>query len=174
MKEEFINLLKSTNRENMDKLIDFIEKTDFFKAPASTRFHGAFEGGLLEHSMKVYEILKDKDEIVTIKYGVISERIKEFKVRLKEKAEDSMKKVTSITENELVGDMVFFLPGENAKSRLETTKEMTFEGMDVVDKIAATKTGSVPMVINGVTYGTQDDKPVKDVIIEKIEVITQK
>ena len=49
-----------------------------------------------------------------------------------------------------------------------------FEGMEVVDKIAATKTGSVPMVINGVTYGTQDDKPVKDVIIEKIEVITQK
>ena len=62
MKEEFINLLKSTNRENMDKLIDFIEKTDFFKAPASTRFHGAYEGGLLEHSMKVYEILKDKVE----------------------------------------------------------------------------------------------------------------
>ena len=59
MKEEFINLLKSTNRENMDKLIDFIEKTDFFKAPASTRFHGAYEGGLLEHSMKVFEILKD-------------------------------------------------------------------------------------------------------------------
>ena len=68
MKDEFINLLKSTNRENMDKLIDFIEKTDFFKAPASTRFHGAFEGGLVEHSMKVYEILKDKVEkcIITI------------------------------------------------------------------------------------------------------------
>ena len=49
-----------------------------------------------------------------------------------------------------------------------------FEGMDVVDKIAATETGSVPMVIDGVTYGTQDDKPVKDVIIEKIEVTTQK
>ena len=62
MKEEFIELLKSTNRENIDKLIDFIEKTDFYKAPASTKFHGAFEGGLLEHSMKVYEILKDKVE----------------------------------------------------------------------------------------------------------------
>ena len=57
MKEEFLSLLKSTNREGMDKLIDFIEKTDFFKAPASTKFHGNFEGGLLEHSMKVYEIL---------------------------------------------------------------------------------------------------------------------
>ena len=57
MKEEFLNLLKSTNREGMDKLIEFIEKTDFFKAPASTRFHGNYEGGLLEHSMKVYELL---------------------------------------------------------------------------------------------------------------------
>lgn len=60
MKEEFINLLKSTNRENIDKFIEFLEKTDFFKAPASTRFHGAYEGGLVEHSLKVYEILKDK------------------------------------------------------------------------------------------------------------------
>ena len=60
MKEEFIELLKKTNRENMDKLIEFIEKTDFFKAPASTRFHGAYEGGLVEHSLKVYEILKEK------------------------------------------------------------------------------------------------------------------
>ena len=60
MKEEFLNLLRSTNREGMDKLIEFIEKTDFFKAPASTRFHGNYEGGLLEHSMKVYEILKHK------------------------------------------------------------------------------------------------------------------
>ena len=62
MKEEFIKLLNSTNRENMDKLLEFIEKTDFYKAPASTKFHGAFEGGLLEHSLKVYEILKDKGE----------------------------------------------------------------------------------------------------------------
>lgn len=60
MKEEFIRLLKETNREGMDKLIQYLEGTDFFTAPASTRFHGAFEGGLLEHSMKVYEILKEK------------------------------------------------------------------------------------------------------------------
>jgi hypothetical protein len=37
-----------------------MQKTDFFEAPASTRFHGAYEGGLLEHSMKVYEIFKEK------------------------------------------------------------------------------------------------------------------
>ena len=60
MKEEFLGLLKNINREGMDKLIEFIEKSDFFKAPASTRYHGAYEGGLLEHSMKVYEILLNK------------------------------------------------------------------------------------------------------------------
>lgn len=60
MKEEFLKLLKSINREGMEKLIEFIEKTDFFKAPASTKYHGNYEGGLLEHSMKVYEILKEK------------------------------------------------------------------------------------------------------------------
>ena len=62
MKEEFINLLKSINREGMDKLIEFLENSDFFTAPASTRYHGAWEGGLLAHSMKVYEILKTKTE----------------------------------------------------------------------------------------------------------------
>ncbi len=60
MKNKFIELLKSTNREGMDNVINFLEKSDFFKAPASTRFHGDFEGGLLEHSMKVYEILSEK------------------------------------------------------------------------------------------------------------------
>ena len=60
MKEEFIALLKSVNREGIDKLIAYIEKTDFFKAPASTKFHGNYEGGLLEHSLNVYHILKEK------------------------------------------------------------------------------------------------------------------
>ena len=62
MKEEFLELLKSINREGIDDLIKFIESTDFFKAPASTRFHGNYEGGLVEHSIKVYEILKHKVE----------------------------------------------------------------------------------------------------------------
>ena len=60
MKEEFINLLRSTNREGIEEVIQFLEKSDFYKAPASTRFHGSCEGGLLEQSMKVYEMLKHK------------------------------------------------------------------------------------------------------------------
>ena len=71
MKEEFIELLKSTKREGVDEIINFLEKTDFFKAPASTRFHGNYEGGLLEHSMKVYEILKHKvkNSVIDINVG---------------------------------------------------------------------------------------------------------
>lgn len=60
MKEKFIELLRSVNREGIQNVIDFIDKTDFYTAPASTRFHGAYEGGLLEHSLKVYEILSKK------------------------------------------------------------------------------------------------------------------
>ena len=62
MKEEFLTLLRSVNREGIEDLINFLEKSDFFKAPASTRFHGDHEGGLVEHSLKVYEILKHKVE----------------------------------------------------------------------------------------------------------------
>ena len=62
MKEEFLELLRKVNREGINELIEFIQKTDFFKAPASTRFHGDHEWGLVEHSIKVYEILKHKVE----------------------------------------------------------------------------------------------------------------
>ena len=42
-------------RKGVDKLVKWLEGTDFFTAPASTRFHGAYEGGLLEHSLNVYD-----------------------------------------------------------------------------------------------------------------------
>ena len=75
MEEEFIKLLRSTNREGIENLIEFLKKTDFFKAPASTRFHGNYEGGLLEHSMKVYEILKHKVENSIIKIDTPQESL---------------------------------------------------------------------------------------------------
>ena len=60
MEQEFLNILGTIQREGMENLIDFIKKSDFLRAPASTRFHGDFEGGLVQHSMKVYEILQHK------------------------------------------------------------------------------------------------------------------
>ncbi len=58
-KEEFIGIFKDKiHREGADKLLDFLEnKSDFFTAPASTRYHNAFEGGLLRHSLNVYHCL---------------------------------------------------------------------------------------------------------------------
>lgn len=57
-KEKFIEIYKANiTREGSDKLLEFLEKSDFFTAPASTRFHGAYEGGLLRHSLNVYECL---------------------------------------------------------------------------------------------------------------------
>ena len=75
MKEKFLELLKSVNREGIDQLINFLEKSDFFTAPASTRFHGCYEGGLLEHSIKVYEIFKDKVEKSIIDLNIPKESI---------------------------------------------------------------------------------------------------
>ncbi len=51
--ERFESLLLSCNRDGMDKLLEFIRKSDFYTAPASTRFHNCHEGGLLEHSLNV-------------------------------------------------------------------------------------------------------------------------
>ena len=60
LKNKFIELLKSTKRDGIEELISYIETTDFYTAPASTRFHGSKEGGLLEHSLTVYEIFDKK------------------------------------------------------------------------------------------------------------------
>ena len=58
MKEKFLALCRENiHREGIDKLLAWLEKSDFFTAPASTRFHGAHEGGLVEHSLNVYEQL---------------------------------------------------------------------------------------------------------------------
>lgn len=59
----FEQLLSSVQRDGIDKLMRYIKKsTDFYKAPASTRFHLACEGGLLQHSLNVYDCLTAKRE----------------------------------------------------------------------------------------------------------------
>ena len=58
--ERFIKIYKEKiTREGADKLLEFLMKSDFFTAPASTRYHGACEGGLLRHSLNVYDCLVD-------------------------------------------------------------------------------------------------------------------
>lgn len=57
-KEDFISIVdKHIKRDGIADLMSWIETTDFFVAPASSRYHGAHEGGLLEHSVAVYHHL---------------------------------------------------------------------------------------------------------------------
>jgi len=55
-KEAVINRLKQIDREGIDKLIEFMEKRKFFTGPGSTKYHNAFEGGLLQHSVNVAKL----------------------------------------------------------------------------------------------------------------------
>ena len=61
VKEEFIEIFKQNiTRPGADALLDYLEnKSDFFTAPASARYHSAYEGGLCEHSVNVYHCLVD-------------------------------------------------------------------------------------------------------------------
>ena len=56
IKKEYIEIYnKHINRDGAKELLEYLQKSDFFTAPASTQFHSAYEGGLAEHSIKVYK-----------------------------------------------------------------------------------------------------------------------
>lgn len=62
IKERFVEIYtKHIRREGADKLLEYLlsPASDFFRAPASTRFHSAYEGGLAQHSLNVYDCLCD-------------------------------------------------------------------------------------------------------------------
>ena len=60
-KEEFIELYQThIHRDGAEGLLDYLEnKSDFFTAPASAKYHGAYPGGLCDHSVNVYHCLAD-------------------------------------------------------------------------------------------------------------------
>lgn len=62
-KELFLKKCAIIRREGITDLLDWLEKSDFYTAPASTKYHGNYKGGLLEHSLNVYSALM---ELVTI------------------------------------------------------------------------------------------------------------
>ncbi|HJB67458.1 MAG TPA: HD domain-containing protein [Candidatus Fournierella excrementavium] len=60
-REEFCDIWRrEVSRPGADRLLEWLSSTDFFKAPASTRFHGACEEGLVMHSLNVYHALMDR------------------------------------------------------------------------------------------------------------------
>ena len=72
-KNNYIKLLKSTNRYKIEDVINWLESTDFFEAPASTMYHENYTGGLCEHSLKVYDnMVKLKQEF---KFDIDDEQI---------------------------------------------------------------------------------------------------
>lgn len=55
-KEEFLEIFyEYIEREGSEKLVEWLERSDFFDAPASTKHHSAYKGGLCEHSIKVFK-----------------------------------------------------------------------------------------------------------------------
>lgn len=63
-KDDFIKLFTDNiHRDGADKLLDWLQRSDFFTAPASTKHHGAHEGGLCEHSINVYRRLTEASDL---------------------------------------------------------------------------------------------------------------
>lgn len=60
-KERFIEAYTTAiSRQGSKELLDWMLKTDFFTAPASSKFHSAYEGGLCDHSLNVYNAMIDR------------------------------------------------------------------------------------------------------------------
>ena len=74
-KERFIEIYQThIRRQGAQRLLDYLQSpaSDLFEAPASTRFHGAYKGGLVDHSLNVYDCLKDylsRERVKTV-YGL--------------------------------------------------------------------------------------------------------
>lgn len=99
-KNRFLSLVNSIKREfNKELLIKQLTLSDFFYAPASTKYHCAYDGGLCEHSLNVYDNLKallslknltyDEDSIIIValfhdfdkmnKYEKTSKNVKQYR-----------------------------------------------------------------------------------------------
>ena len=73
--EMFESLLMSTNRPGIEKVIEYVRGTDFYTAPASSKYHSNYDGGLLDHCLCVYACAEDMREQM-IKYDpVLAENI---------------------------------------------------------------------------------------------------
>lgn len=77
-RERFISILKDKVHEDCEPLIEYLDSTDFFFAPASTQYNCSYDGGLCEHCLNVYNILctlsslyKQYDEETLAKVGLL-------------------------------------------------------------------------------------------------------
>lgn len=62
-KQEFLEIFQDkVHRNGTRRMLEWLSATDFFTAPASTRYHGACESGLVMHSLNVYKVLKERND----------------------------------------------------------------------------------------------------------------
>ncbi|MFC1754496.1 hypothetical protein ACFL96_14065 [Thermoproteota archaeon] len=74
VKDVVKELLLSVKREGMKEFVTTLEKhTDYFTAPASTKYHLNCEGGLLQHHFNVFSALADCNE--RLKLGIPKDTI---------------------------------------------------------------------------------------------------
>lgn len=60
--DKFECIMSVVEREGKDELMEYIRNSDFYTVPASTRFHLSAKGGLLQHSLNVYDCLTAKQD----------------------------------------------------------------------------------------------------------------
>lgn len=65
-KKRYLELLSGVNREGIKELIDYLETTDFFTAPASAKYHSNIKGGLCQHSLNVYDNLETLSQLYAV------------------------------------------------------------------------------------------------------------
>ncbi len=75
-KQSFITAFgQEVTREGAAGLLSWLQTTDFFTAPASTRYHGACEAGLVMHSLNVYEVLRARFASSCAEFGIDPESL---------------------------------------------------------------------------------------------------
>lgn len=78
----FEGLMENVKRPGVEGLVNYIRMSDFYTAPASTKFHLSCEGGLLQHSLNVYDALisglRHDEDTNTFKFIVSGVAIAEF------------------------------------------------------------------------------------------------
>lgn len=111
--------LQSTNRNGIDKVIDYLRNTDFYYAPSSTKFHSNYQGGLLDHSILVLSTAAGlRDAMVKIKPELVDRLTDE-----------------SLIISCLLHDLCkvgFYVPKEKWKKD-ENDKWVSYRGYDVED-----------------------------------------
>lgn len=78
-KGRIIELLGSTKRDGMEKMVNWLIEEGFFVSPASTKYHGCYNGGLANHSLRLYELMYAQYEVLKLD-AVTSPGQKPFKL----------------------------------------------------------------------------------------------